>query len=152
MTAVPAHDFEVPEIFVQDESESPHHAAGQGLSPATPIEQRGSLDNDGFFSPKNNVFGINSSGGSTGRATGISTNSPGRGSINNNNNSNNSGFGGESPASATGSVLRRRSDSIQISPSASPTRHRFRPSPTLGSLGHHSPAGSIFFSRRGANE
>lgn len=40
MTAVPSHDFAVPEIFVQDESESPHALNQPGISPMTPQNQQ----------------------------------------------------------------------------------------------------------------
>ncbi|PNS19004.1 hypothetical protein CAC42_6099 [Sphaceloma murrayae] len=36
MTAVPSYDFAVPEIFVQDEEESPHALSQPGISPVTP--------------------------------------------------------------------------------------------------------------------
>lgn len=99
MTAVPSHDFEVPEIYVQDESDTPAQDHQGGITPITPVD-RPSFDGQEYF----NVVGS--------RATAISGSDA-----------------GSSPGSQR-TVLRNRSDSIQFSPSGSPTRPIFH-SPAL---------------------
>jgi len=112
MTAVPSHDFDVPEIFVQDESESPHAADQPSTSPLTPIDRPSFDGGHDWSSP-----GPSPRSGGTGRSTGseMRDSSPG------------------AAGSTARGTLRNRSDSIQISPSASPTRSRagtmHRPSP-----------------------
>lgn len=111
MASVPQLD--VPEIYVQDESEDMPHGSASPLSlrPTTPLER---ISFDMPDSPRFSPYSIGS-----GRATGASISDA-----------------GSSPGTGTGSVLQmRRSDSIQRSPSASPTR-------TRGYLFGHSAAAS----------
>jgi len=108
LTTVPSHDFEVPEIFVQEATDSPNHDDPMA-GPITPIE-RLSFDGPEWPSPSRSAKSSRST------ATELRDGSPG---------------------AHAASVLRNRGDSIQMSPSGSPTRSR---APTLQS--HPSPAGS----------
>ena len=115
---LPSRDFDVPEIFVQDESDSPHNA-DHFETPITPIERLS------FEAPEWPSPGVSPRSKDKNKTSARTTIQEILDSVS-----------GSSSASGS-SALRNRSDSIQISPSGSPTRSR------TGTL--HSPATSQGF-------